>query len=75
MMLWTAPPPARECQGCGAVKAPTVQRSYSCHLRSSIASPVHSPFMKLPFRLPLGAPGLWPHKEVTCRDTASDAIT
>src|SRR6266403_4391145 len=25
-MLWTAPPPARECHGCGAVKAPTVQR-------------------------------------------------
>jgi hypothetical protein len=27
-MLWTAPPPARECHGCGAVKAPTIQRSY-----------------------------------------------
>jgi hypothetical protein len=30
--------------------------------------------MKLPFRLPLGAPGLWPRKEGACRDTASDAM-
>jgi hypothetical protein len=57
-----------------AVKAPTIQRSYSCHPRSSIASAVHSPFMKLPFRLPLGAPGLWPRKEGACRDTAGDAM-
>jgi len=26
-MLWTALHPARECHGCGAVKAPTIQRS------------------------------------------------
>jgi hypothetical protein len=57
-----------------AVKAPTIQRSYSCHLRFSIASAVHSPFMKLPFRLPLGAPRLWPRKEGACRDTAGDAM-
>lgn len=25
-MLWTAPPPALECHGVGAVKAPTIQR-------------------------------------------------
>jgi hypothetical protein len=30
------------------------------HLRSSRASAVHSPFLKLPFFLPLGAPGLRP---------------
>src|SRR6202045_3988462 len=27
MMLWTAPPPARECHRCGAVSAPMIRRS------------------------------------------------
>jgi hypothetical protein len=27
MMLWTAPPPARECQEVGAARAPTIRRS------------------------------------------------
>ena len=27
MMLWTAPPPARECHDVGAAKAPTIRRS------------------------------------------------
>jgi hypothetical protein len=27
MMLWTAPPPAREAMDVGAVKAPTIQRN------------------------------------------------
>src|SRR3954471_132037 len=29
-MLWTAPPPARSATDVGAVKAPTIQRSYPC---------------------------------------------
>jgi hypothetical protein len=39
LMLWTAPPPARECHGCGAAKAPTIRRSYLCtRLRQSVST-------------------------------------
>src|SRR5436190_6337557 len=38
LMLWTAPPPARERHGNGAVEAPTIQRSQACRrLRRSVS--------------------------------------
>src|SRR5215475_10662956 len=38
-MLWTTPPPARECHEMGAAKAPTIRRSYPCKpLRQSVST-------------------------------------
>src|SRR5262249_49300344 len=39
LMLWTAPPPARECHDVGAARAPTIRRSYACkRLRRSVST-------------------------------------
>ena len=53
LMLWTAPPPALSATDVGAVKAPTVQRSYSCkRSRQSVSTlPTRSrPHMAHPSR-------------------------
>ena len=46
-MLWTAPPPARKCHGCGcAVKAPTIWRSQICKRSRQSVSTSPSRFFK-----------------------------
>src|SRR5436305_10274429 len=37
-MLWTAPPPARERHGNGAVEAPTIRRSQACRRSQQLVS-------------------------------------
>src|SRR5205807_2962098 len=38
LMLWTAPPPARERHGNGAVEAPTIRRSQACRRSQQLVS-------------------------------------